>query len=135
MRQETLIHRILKTIAWPYAVAYMGLWSVFMWFAQYGGVIRANADCAQVPDAPLPLWTCSGDGFLSIAALVVDLALLLTVWAPAFVAAATVNAAAIPIAASLVAGHLLGLAASVYAMVRVFGWIIHRMVRAIGLPA
>ncbi|MGE0844716.1 MAG: hypothetical protein AB7L41_00500 [Flavobacteriaceae bacterium] len=118
------MQRILKSIAWPYAIAYVAMWAAFVWFARDGALIRANPACHAIETAPLPLWTCTEGGLPTLAVLFIDFVLIVTVWAPAIVAAATVNTAALTVAVPLVLGHFAGLAATVYAMLRIFGWIV-----------
>jgi hypothetical protein len=106
--------------AWQTGLGYLVLWAITYWALADGaevfgrsGVCRA--DSAQV----LFYWTCDPASPLQILASVVNFALTATVWAPVFVAAATVQPDAIAVAVPIVAMHVIGLPLALLVVIRV----------------
>jgi hypothetical protein len=96
------------------------LWGVAYWTlahgaAVFGGSGVCHADSAQV----LFYWACDPASPLQILASVVNFALTATVWAPIFVAAATVDPDAVILAVPIVAVHVVGLPLGILVLVRV----------------
>ena len=105
--------------AWQTGLGYLVLWGVAYWTlahgaAVFGGSGVCHADSAQV----LFYWACDPASPLAILAGVANFALTATVWAPVFVAAATVDPDAVVIAVPIVALHLLGLPLGILVLVR-----------------
>jgi hypothetical protein len=105
--------------AWQTGLGYLMLWGVAYWTlahgaAVFGGSGVCHADSAQV----LFYWACDPASPLAILAGAANFALTATVWAPVFVAAATVDQDAVVIAVPIVALHLLGLPLGILVLVR-----------------
>ena len=114
------VHSAIRFIAWIVAGLYLLLWIAAAWFVDDGGLIRDNASCIRVEGNPL-FWNC--DGFaMSVFANAVAMALATTFLAPLAVAAALSNPVFWSVALPVVATNLLGIAAMVYAILRLVGW-------------
>jgi hypothetical protein len=105
--------------AWQTGLGYLVLWGVAYWTlahgaAVFGGSGICHADSAQV----LFYWACDPASPLAILAGVANFALTATVWAPVFVAAATVDPGAVAIAVPILALHLVGLPLGILVLVR-----------------
>lgn len=105
--------------AWQAGLGYLLLWAVTYWTLADGAAVfgrsgACHADSAQV----LFYWACDPESPLSILASVVNFALTATVWAPVFVAAATVDPGAATIAVPIVAVHVFGLPFGILVLIR-----------------
>jgi hypothetical protein len=105
--------------AWQTGLGYLVLWGMAYWTlahgaAVFGGSGVCHADSAQV----LFYWACDPASPLAIPAGAANFALTATVWAPVFVAAATVDPDAVIIAVPIVGLHLLGLPLGILVLVR-----------------
>jgi hypothetical protein len=105
--------------AWQTGLGYLVLWGMAYWTLAHGAVVFGgsgvcHADGAQV----LFYWACDRASPLAILAGVADFALTATVWAPVFIAAATVDPDAVAIAVPIVGLHLLGLPLGILVLVR-----------------
>ncbi len=106
-------------LAWQTGIGYLMLWGVTYWTLADGAAVFGqpgvcHADGAQV----LFYWACDPANPLEILASVVNFALTTTVWAPVFVAAATVDPDAVIIAVPIVAVHVLGLPLGILVLIR-----------------
>jgi hypothetical protein len=106
--------------AWQTGLGYLVLWGMAYWTlahgaAVFGGSGVCHADSAQV----LFYWACDPASPFAILAGVANFALTATVWAPVFVAAATVDPDAVVIAVPIVTLHLLGLPLGILVLVRI----------------
>jgi hypothetical protein len=105
--------------AWQTGLGYLLLWGLTYWTLAYGGAVFGqsgvcHADSAQV----LFYWACDPASPLQILASVANFALTATVWAPVFVAAATVDPDAVILAAPIVAVHVVGLPLGILVLIR-----------------
>ena len=89
-------------------------WTLAEGVVVFGQSGVCHADSAQV----LFYWACDPASPLQILATVANFALTTTVWAPVFVAAATVNPDAAFLAVPIVAVHVLGLPLGILVMIR-----------------
>ena len=64
-------------------------------------------------------WVCDPANPLAILSAVVNSALTITVWAPVYIAAATVRPDAVAIAVPIIAAHIIGLPTAIFVMMRV----------------
>ncbi len=106
-------------LAWQTGLGYLLLWGVTYWTLAEGGSVFGrsgvcHADSAQV----LFYWTCDPASPLQILASVADFALTATVWAPIFVAAATVDPAAVDLVLPIIALHVIGLPLGILVLIR-----------------
>jgi hypothetical protein len=106
-------------LAWQTGIGYLLLWGVTYWALADGAKVfgqsgACHADSAQV----LFYWACGPANPLEILASVVNFALTATVWAPVFVAAATVEPDAVIIAVPIVAVHVFGLPLGILVLIR-----------------
>ena len=106
-------------LAWQSGLGYLLLWGVTYWTLAEGGTVFGqsgvcHADSAQV----LFYWACDPASPLQILASVANFALTTTVWAPIFVAAATVDPDAVNLAVPIVAVHVIGLPLGILVLIR-----------------
>jgi hypothetical protein len=106
-------------LAWQTGIGYLGLWAVTYWTLADGAAVfgqsgACHADSAQV----LFYWACDPPSGLESLAAVANFALTVTVWAPVFVAAATVDPDALIVAVPIVAVHLVGLPLGLLVLIR-----------------
>jgi hypothetical protein len=109
----------LNVIAWQTGVAYLLLWMVTFWTLYEGASVFANSGVCY-PDTATVLfyWVCTTRSPLAILASVANVALTATVWAPVYIAAATVKPEAISIALPIIALHVVGLPLALFVLVR-----------------
>jgi hypothetical protein len=106
-------------IAGQTGLGYLVLWCVAYWTLAEGGAVfgksgACHADSAQV----LFYWACDPASPLQILATLANFALTTTVWAPVFVAAATVHPDAVIVAVPIVLVHVLGLPLGILVLIR-----------------
>ena len=106
-------------LAWQTGLGYLLLWGVTYWTLAEGGSVFGrsgvcHADSAQV----LFYWACDPASPLQILASVADFALTATVWAPVFLAAATVDPDAVNLALPIIALHVIGLPLGILVLIR-----------------
>ena len=89
----------LKVIAWQAGLGYLLIWAITFWTLDDGArVFGASGVCLPDQAKVLFYWACEAKSPLSILASLANAALTLTVWAPVYVAAATVKPDAMAIA-------------------------------------
>lgn len=119
--------RYLKTClhvaAWQLGLAYIALWAITFVVLDYGPSIFAGA-CRPVGAKLLFYWSCDPSAPLAFAAGVANTALTATVWAPIYVAAATVNPDAVAIAIPILLVHLIGLPTALLVSIRLLARIV-----------
>jgi hypothetical protein len=109
----------IAAAVWQIGLGYLGLWTLVFWILAQGPVVfgRSGAcrpDLAQV----LFYWSCEPGTLIAYAADIANVALTVTVWAPVYLAAATVHPDAIALAAPILALHLVGLPAGLLVGIR-----------------
>ncbi|MEO1199913.1 MAG: hypothetical protein AAFX39_11880 [Pseudomonadota bacterium] len=104
------------------ALSYTVMWVTTIAFVRTGLGIVGHPDCQQMIGGPL-LWTCDGMP-MAILVYFVNTCLILTLWAPVMIAAATVNVVAMPIAGLVLVVHGIGIVAWIYALVLSVGWLV-----------
>jgi hypothetical protein len=104
---------------WQAGLGYLALWAVTYWTLAVGTEVFGNSGACQ-PDAAKVLfyWACAPDRPLALMAAISNFALTVTVWAPVYVAAATVRTEAVMIALPIAFAHLVGLPAAMFVFVR-----------------
>ncbi len=109
----------LRFLVWQSGVSYVALWAVTLWTLNEGAAVFGRSGVCH-PDAAKVLfyWVCNPASALSILAALSNTALTATVWAPVYVAAATVRPDAIALAAPILAVHLIGLPAAIFVTIR-----------------
>src|SRR5439155_10109160 len=108
-----------KVVAWQAGLAYLALWAVTFWTLDEGGIVFGRAGACYADSARvLFYWVCDSGSPLNLLAAVSNLALTVTVWAPVYVAAATVQSEAVPIALPIVAVHAVGLPLGLFVLIR-----------------
>ena len=109
----------LRFLVWNAGLGYIALWLMTFWTFDYGGAVFGNSGVCQPADAKvLFYWTCDPASPLSILAALANTALTVTVWAPVYVAAATVDSSAIALALPIMLTHGLGLPAALLIIIR-----------------
>ncbi len=109
----------LHFLAWKAGLGYIALWCATFATLDHGPALFGGSGVCR-PDAAKVLfyWVCDAESPLSIAAAVANTALTATVWAPVYVAAATVRPEAIVLAVPIVMTHLVGLPTAIFVAVR-----------------
>jgi len=109
----------LRFVVCNAGIGYVALWLTTFWTLDYGGAVFGNSGVCQPADAKLLFyWVCERDSPLSILVAVANTALTVTVWAPVYVAAATVYPPAIMLALPIVLTHVIGLPAALLVTIR-----------------
>jgi hypothetical protein len=108
-----------KFVAWQTGLGYLLLWAVTFWTLDEGSAVFGKSGVC-VPDEAKVLfyWVCEAASPLSILATLSNVALTATVWAPVYVAAATVDPDAIAIAVPILAVHVIGLPLGIFVLIR-----------------
>jgi hypothetical protein len=108
----------LRILVWNAGLGYVALWTVTLWALDDGGVFDRSGVCRPDTAKVLFYWMCDPASAYGILAAVVNAALTMTVWAPVYIAAATVQSDAIAIALPIVAVHVIGLPAAIFVSMR-----------------
>jgi hypothetical protein len=113
------IRDYLNFLIWKAGLSYIALWTVAFLTLDYAPSVLGGSGVCR-PDAAKVLfyWVCDPASALSIVAAVANAALTVTVWAPVYIAAATVRPEAIVLALPIVATHVVGLPAALFVSVR-----------------
>jgi len=111
---------LIKTGVWLTAAGYVLAWTAATWFLDDGGIVRNSASCARLEEMPL-FWSCEGFA-LSFFANLVTIALAVTYLAPLAIVAALDNPSLWSVALPVAVTNLAGIAALVYAILRLVGW-------------
>lgn len=106
--------RIARTLVWPYGLAYLAMWYLAVLGLDRNGFLATHPDCSIVPTMLSPLWYCGPSGPMWFLASLADAAMLLTVWSPAFAAAAWVNPDHVAAFLPILMVHMVGIVAAVY---------------------
>jgi hypothetical protein len=106
-------------VAWSWGFGYLALWAVTLWALDYGASVFGASGVCQPDDAKvLFYWVCKPTSPLAMLASIVNGALTVTVWAPVYVAAATVRPDALMLAVPIVIVHLVGLPLALFVTIR-----------------
>lgn len=109
----------LHFLLWQAGFSYIALWTMTLWTLGDGVSFFGQSGVCHPDEAKvLFYWVCEPDSMLSILAMLSNTALTATVWAPVYVAAATVRPDAIAIAAPILAAHIVGLPAALFVAMR-----------------
>lgn len=127
-----------RFLAWSSGLGYLALWATTLWTLDYGSTLFAESGACH-PDVGRELfyWACDPASPLSMLATIADTALTFTVWAPVYIAAATVQPDLIILAAPLAATHVIGLPAALLVVIRVMVAVLSALRRLLrnALPA
>jgi hypothetical protein len=108
-----------RIIAWQTGLGYLLLWAVTFWTLDEGASVFGKSGVCYPDEAKvLFYWVCDAASPLAILAAIANVALTATVWAPVYLAAATVQPDAAAIAAPIVVLHLVGLPLAIFVLVR-----------------
>lgn len=114
------IRDYLRFLSWQAGLSYIALWAVTIWTLDYGPELFGKSGVCQPDQAKvLFYWICEPDSLWSIAAAIANTALTVTVWAPVYIAAATVRPDAIALAIPIVATHVVGLPTAIFVTMRI----------------
>src|SRR5262249_21375728 len=103
---------------------YIAMWAVVLWALDDGFTVFGQSGVCHIdPAVVLFYWSCAADSPLAVLAAVVNAAFTTTIWAPVFVAAATVDADAVVIAVPIVLAHLVGLPTALFVLIRTLLWL------------
>src|SRR5262245_8635467 len=109
----------LRFAAWQSGISYLVLWAMTWWALDHGlSVFGSSATCRVEQVRILFYWACAPDSVLFVLAAAANAAFTLTIWAPVFVLLASANAALLPVAATAVVTHVIGLPAAIFVVVR-----------------
>ena len=108
-----------NAFVWQAGFGYLALWAIAYWTLDQGATVFGRSDVCH-PDAAKVLfyWICNSDSPLAFLATLANFSLTVTVWAPVYIAAATVRPDAIAIALPIVLAHVVGLPAAIFVLVR-----------------
>ena len=108
-----------RFLLWWTGLNYMLLWCLTLWTLHYGGAVFGKSGVCR-PDTAQVLfyWVCDRASPLALLADIANAALTATVWAPVYLAAATVLPDAILIALPILIVHLVGLPSALLVMIR-----------------
>jgi hypothetical protein len=109
----------LKVIVWQAGLGYLLIWAITFWTLDDGArVFGGSGVCLPDQAKVLFYWACEARSPLSILASLANAALTVTVWAPVYVAAATVRPDAMAIAVPILAVHAIGLPLGMFVLIR-----------------
>jgi hypothetical protein len=108
-----------RILIWQTGIGYLLLWAVTLWTLDAGAnVFGKSGVCYPDQAKVLFYWVCDAASPLAILAGIANVALTATVWAPVYIAAATVEPDAIAIALPIIAVHVFGLPLAIFVLVR-----------------
>ncbi len=109
----------VRFIAWQTGLSYLLMWAVTFWALDYGAAVFGKSGVCH-PNAAKELfyWVCDPSSPLSILSTVVNVALTATVWAPVYIAAASVQPDAMTVALPIILIHVVGLPLGLFVLVR-----------------
>ena len=109
-----------RILIWQTGIGYLLLWAVTLWTLDGGATVFGRSGVCYPDEAKvLFYWVCDAASPLAILAGIANVALTATVWAPVYIAAATVEPDAVAIALPIVAVHVIGLPLAIFVLVRV----------------
>jgi hypothetical protein len=109
----------LRFVAFNAGAGYIALWAMTFWTLDHGPAVFGGSGLCHPDDAKILFyWVCDASTPLGILAGVANTALTVTVWAPVYVAAATVRPDAIAIAVPIVLAHAIGLPTAIFVAIR-----------------
>lgn len=113
------LQEYLRFLVWNSGLGYIALWVITFWTLDHGKtVLGVWGGCSPDPHTVLFYWVCDSGSLFSILAAVANTALTITIWAPVYLAAATVRPEAIALAVPIVGAHLVGLATAILVTIR-----------------
>jgi hypothetical protein len=119
VRSMRRLHDYFRFLVWQSGLGYAALWIVTFWTLDYGSAIFSQASGCHPDDAKVMFyWICDPASPLSFLAAIANTALTVTVWAPVYLAAATVRPDAVSIAGPILAAHVIGLPALIFITIR-----------------
>lgn len=108
-----------SAFVWQAGLGYVALWTVTYWtLAEGRSVFGGSGICLPDEAKVLFYWVCSPESPLALLAAISNFALTVTVWAPVYIAAATVRPEAMVIVLPIVFAHIVGLPAAIFVMIR-----------------
>jgi hypothetical protein len=107
----------LHIAAWQLGLAYIALWAIAFIALDYGPRLFDGA-CRPIGTTLLFYWSCDPSSPLHFIAGVANTALTATVWAPVYVAAATVRPDDLALAVPILIVHLIGLPTALLVSIR-----------------
>jgi hypothetical protein len=109
----------LNFAAWQTGLGYIALWALTFWTLDHGADVFGRSGLCRPDEAKVLFhWVCDPAHPLAVLAAAANMALTVTVWAPVYVAAATVRPEAVALALPIVGAHALGLPAAIFVMMR-----------------
>jgi hypothetical protein len=108
-----------RFIAWTLGLGYIVLWLATVLTLDHGATVFGDLGaCAPDTAKVLFYWNCNPASPSAFLSAIANTALTVTVWAPVYVAAATVRPDAIMLALPIVLTHAIGLPAALYVAIR-----------------
>lgn len=111
------LQNYLHIAAAQLGLAYVALWAIAFFVFDYGTRIFGD-DCRPDSATLLFYWVCEPRSPLSFAAGIANTALSATIWAPVYVAAATVRPDTLAVAVPILLVHLIGLPLALLVSIR-----------------
>lgn len=118
-----MLRHLVKSLAWTCGLGYIAMWLIVFLSLDGAPIVRSSPSCTALDGVVMVFWTCELHTPLWFLANLVNIAMSYTVWAPVFLAVASVDPAVIFIASTIVGTHVLGLPACLYVMLRIFAWL------------
>lgn len=108
-----------RLVAWQTGITYLLIWAVALWTLDQGvQVFGSSGVCYPDQAKVLFYWVCEATSPLAILSTIANAALTVTVWAPVYVAAATVQPDAAVLAGPIIALHAVGLPLGILVVLR-----------------
>jgi hypothetical protein len=109
----------VRFIAWTSGLGYIALWLATAITLDYGATVFGDVGaCAPDTAKLLFYWNCDAASPIAFLAAIANTALTVTVWAPVYVAAATVRPDTIMLALPIVLTHAIGLPSALFVAIR-----------------
>jgi hypothetical protein len=108
-----------RFVLWSSGIGYVALWALTLWTLYRGAAVFGQSGvCRPQAIEVLFYWVCDPSTALGFVATIANAALTITVWAPVYIAAATVRGDALFIAVPILVTHMIGLPAALLVMIR-----------------
>lgn len=112
------VRSILRAALWSWGLGYVVLWGLAIWALGETHPLWRDPACRADANQVVFYFDCGRAGAIAALAMLTNWAFTFTIWAPVYIAAATVRADALAVALPVVASHVLGLPAAVYVAMR-----------------
>jgi hypothetical protein len=113
------IKTYFTAFVWQAGLGYLALWGLTLWALDTGSSVFGHSGACRPELATVMFyWVCDLGGPLALLATLANFALTATIWAPVYVAAATVEPGALALALPIVLVHVVGLPMAIFVAMR-----------------